>query len=951
MKALGHSKRVGSKIERLEKMVAGYCQKLVELQQSETRFRTIVDHSAVAIMFADNVERLLSWNRFTERLLEMNPEDLKLKAVRSFYPDAEWKRIRAMNIRDKGIQEHLETRMLKKNGEEIDVDISISVIKDADNKITGSIGIIRDITERKEAERALQASEQKFRTIFENSAVAIMLSDARDRIISWNRVAERMLDMNGEDLKFKAIRSFCPEEEWKKIRAMNIRDTKVQEHFETKMIKKNGQTIDVDVSITVLKDANQVITGSIGIIRDITERKQAEMERQAKEAALAVARSKSEFFANMSHEMRTPLNGVIGMINLIMNTPMTAEQQEYLAAAQMSAETLHTVINDILDFSKMEAGKLTLECIEFDLCDSVSDAMNILASRAHAKGLELICHILPDVPERWIGDPYRLRQVIINLVGNAIKFTEKGEVIVKVEMQSKNQEKAQLRFSVMDTGIGINANKQSLIFNPFFQADYSTTRKHGGTGLGLSIASQLVRMMGGKIEIESPLVSSRHTKPPSGAGPGSAFHFTLTLAMSRHSKQERFVSAAIRHLHGLSILVVDDHETTLHVLDDMLKSWGMKPVLAQSGRQALSFLSRMKGHSLPFPFALIDAEMPETGGFEVAGWIHEAPEFKETKVMMMHALGEPNDLTRFGKLGIFENLVKPVKHSALLKALATRLNKGDTGFPEQSPAELKPESGKEVRILLVEDNPVNQKVVAGILKKKKHTLVTVYNGKEALEVLEKKSFDIVLMDIQLPEMDGFEATKRIRENEEKTGGHLPVIALTAHAMKGDRERCVEAGMDGYLTKPLKPENLYEILDQWASNKDVPLHGFASPAGPHPPVDAREQKPEAVNWASGLKHVGGDENLLKQVFKVFMEDAPLRMERMKEALRAKEAKTIECECHTLKGGAITVGADSLSEAAYQLELAAKEPDWVRLHDLFQCFEETFGELKTFWAGMR
>jgi two-component system sensor histidine kinase/response regulator len=824
---------------------------------------------------------------------------------------------------------------LRKDGRTIYADINTTSVLIDGRKC--NVGFFTDISERRQAEEALRRSEEKYRTIIENIEDGYYEVDLAGNITFFNESLCRMTGVTKDELRgmnnLKYMDERTGKEVYKVFNAVYKTGNPVK-GFGYEITVKDGSKKYVETSIALIKNTEGQPLGFRGILRDITERMQTESAlRNAKVEAERASNAKSEFLANMSHEIRTPMNGVIGMASLLLDTQLTTEQYEYAERLNKSAESLLRIINDILDYSKIEAGKLDLEIIDFDLRVTVEDVTNTLAVKAFEKGLEFACLIHHEVPTLLRGDPGRLRQILMNLAGNAIKFTEKGEVVIRATLEAEDGARATVRFSVSDTGIGIPAGHRDRLFQSFSQADSSMTRKYGGTGLGLAISKELSEMMGGRIGAESR------------EGKGSTFWFTAIFQRQAKGRKAEVVPADIR---GKRILVVDDNETNRIVLKEQLRLWGCLFDEASSGAEALEKLGQAISERNPFEIAILDMHMPVMDGATLGKKIKETPDLGSTVLVMLASVGHRGDAPHMKHIGFSAYLTKPVRQSQLYDCLATisgRLtNVKDTGsaplVTRHSIAEEDYEN--KVRILLAEDNEINQKVAVSMLRKMGYNNVVIANdGREAVDAFQQGAFDLILMDGQMPVMDGLAATKEIREMERERNTRIPIVALTAHAMTGDRRKFLAAGMDDYLSKPVKKRDLEEVIARYSGK--TKSKGIEAGAGTS---SSKSDLSTPIDINETLKAIGGDKELVKECFELFVSDYPEMLAKIKAAIDSGDASALDQDAHKLKGSLKYLAAWDAADIAYELEVMGKEKNLDRAGDTFQALSRKCEGLRDF-----
>ena len=842
-------------------------------------------------------------------------------------------------IKEMGAESYLGTPLLDSSGRPIGVLAVLHTEPMADEFDLRSILRVFAVRaaaelERKRTEEALQQSEERFRSIFENASAGMATVSPDGRYLQVNPAFCGWLGYSEKELLGMNVLDVTHPEDFEKTHSV-LREVAAGRRpvieLEKRYVRKDGQEVWGHISAAWLFSSDGEPLYGVSLIQDVTERKRAlEDLAQARDAALEQAKLKSQFLANMSHEIRTPMNGVLGYLGLLLSRAFADEREmmEFIQGAKSSAESLLTLINDILDFSKIEAGKLSIDSLEFDLRSVVEDTASLLAPKAEQKDLELACLVEFGVPLALKGDPTRLRQVLINLAGNAVKFTEKGEIVIRASLLEENEKNARIRFSVKDTGIGIPAEKHHLLFQSFTQIDGSSTRRFGGTGLGLAISKQLVELMKGEIGFQSE------------PGKGSEFWFEVSLSKNL-AVRPRLANADIRNA---AILIVDDNGVNRDILCRMVESFGCRAFSASGSVEAMKVLQQQLALGDPIRAAIIDFQMPEENGEELAKKIKSHAALEPTFLVLLTSVGTRGDAARAKAAGFAAYLHKPVRQSQLLEAIAAVLGRSNEGEAEQPliTRHWLEEAKRGGSILLAEDNQVNQAVAEAVLTRAGYTVVSVKDGREAVEVLSVRDFDLVLMDVQMPEMDGMEATLEIRKMPVEKS-KIPIIAMTAHALSGDREKCLEVGMSDYVSKPIEPVELKEVVERWmAKRPSVSLVASkAETSGGAAPVD----------WARLEQSSGGEDKFRMQLTEIFLADCESRLGSLQESLTSGDFGFAAREAHSIKGAAANFGAKGLSRLASELEELAGKQVGGRCRELVEELGQEFERVKRFLAMRR
>lgn len=784
-----------------------------------------------------------------------------------------------------------------------------------------TIHVIGNITEQVKANQEVLRQKKFSDILVENSPVAIVILDEHENIVSCNPAFEQLFGIEQDLVQGKNLdRLIARKDDYLEAKELSEKTLMGETiHQYGQRMKKDGSLIDVEIfGVPINFDENS--KGTLALYHNISEIVQA--RRKAEEAD----RSKSEFLANMSHEIRTPINGIMGMLELALDTPLTDEQRDFLETSKMSAEALLTLINDILDFAKIESGYLSLDEFDFNLRTTVEGVISSLAPKVDQKGMEIACLIPPDIPNYLCGDPGRLRQVLMNLSGNAIKFTHQGEIVIRIAMENETVDQATLKFSVSDTGIGIPPERQAAIFERFIQVDSSTTRKYGGTGLGLAISQQLVELMQGKIGVISePNV-------------GSTFWFTAVFKKSTNIPETQMEN--LDKLKDILVLIVDDNPTNRLVYTKELSTFGCRTDELPDSMNITTTLENAQKAGDPYQIILLDMQMPDKDGITTLAEIKQNDAISDVHVVILTSMGHRGDAAKLITLGCAAYLVKPVKkdllQNTLLSVLGKRSATGDkTSSHLITRHTISEQRKKMARILLAEDNAVNQKLAVNLLQKAGYSVDVVDNGKMALDAMLKNKYTLILMDVQMPEMDGLDTTRYFRIHEGNVADHTPIIAMTAHAMKGDRERCLASGMDDYLSKPLEPKEFFTTIETWIDRR-VPVLDEQPGAIENTLTIENQTYPgkEIINIQDALPRFGNDKEFFKEMLIEFVESLPERLEAIEQAIIMNDPTQIGRLAHSVKGTASNFSSEPLRELSYEMELKGAAGDMIGIPGLLE-----------------
>jgi len=909
-----------------------------ELRDREERFRNAFEHAPFGLSVSGRNRQPLQVNATMCHMLGYSEEELLARQWADItHPEDVFISHEAIDRLERDLLPwvEFEKRFRHSLGHFVWVRVRLSMAADAAEG-WHYVTHIEDITERKRAEEAIRASEDRVRLLLDSTAEAIYGIDLDGQCTFANPACLRLLgyadaqaligrNMHGLIHHSRADGRPSPAGQCRIIQAFREGNGS---HVDDEVLwRADGTSFPAEYWSHPIRKDGEVI-GAVIAFLDITERRRAEEELvRAKEQAEAASRSKSRFLANMSHEIRTPMNGVIGMARLLLDTRLSPEQHRYAEVVLNSAETLKSLLDHILDLSKIEAGKVTLESLDFDVREVLEGAVETLAIQASRKGLELTCLVSPETPSRLRGDPGRLRQIVNNLAANAIKFTERGDVAIRVKPASQDAHRATLQFAIRDTGIGIPKERAAALFSPFVQADESTTRKFGGTGLGLAISRQLAELMGGRIGFESE------------EGRGSTFWFT---AVFDRQPPESLPAARPAELRGVKALVACQQPANREVVTTLLRSWECRPSEAADADSALDQLGQAVQAGDPFAIVLVDRNLPGAGSEDLARRIGTNPALHNAVLLLMAPLGEEGAAARPQASGFAASVSKPILEARLRDALTSALGRRTAPEPRTTahpPPRRRIVIDSQARILLAEDNPVNREVALAILGQFGLTAQPVFDGVQAVKALQNNAYDLVLMDCEMPEMDGYEATRRIRDPQ--TGAlnpRIPIVAVTASAMPGDRERCIRAGMDDYLSKPIEPDELAQVLAKWlGSTRHASDGGNPQPAAPAPAESVFDE-------AGLLKRLMGNRPLAERLVRTFLNDLPSQLEMLRKQLEGGDFPSARRQAHTIKGAAANLSAGALRAAAFEAEQAAQAGQLANLAQLLPAVEHEFERVK-------